>query len=85
MTRSLEYSDLVAAVEWARAHDSEARAIAEAAAQLVNRRLRRADAECYTMRLLYEYAAIYHPGNSGGKYKLIHKPPLNKHSGFSLW
>ncbi|PSC67835.1 hypothetical protein C2E20_8489 [Micractinium conductrix] len=82
---NLEYSDLVAAVEWARAHDSEARAIAEAAAQLVNRRLRRADAECYTMRLLYEYAAIYHPGNSGGKYKLIHKPPLNKHSGFSLW
>ncbi|KAL4440323.1 hypothetical protein ABPG75_003324 [Micractinium tetrahymenae] len=54
-----DYSDLLAAVDWARQHTAEAAAIAAAASRLVNTRLRRDDALCYTYRLLLEYAAIY--------------------------
>ncbi|KAL4428997.1 hypothetical protein ABPG77_006036 [Micractinium sp. CCAP 211/92] len=45
-----DYSDLIAAVDWARGHTAEASAIAAAAARLVNTQLRRDDALCYTYR-----------------------------------
>lgn len=45
-----DYSDLIAAVDWARGHTAQASAIAAAAARLVNMRLRRDDALCYTYR-----------------------------------
>ncbi|KAJ3193067.1 hypothetical protein HDU82_002961 [Entophlyctis luteolus] len=72
----LDWADLEAAVEWARAHDSEARAVAEAGYAYARRRLRYEDMQCHMFALLMEYddrlsqrhnltaAAYDHPSSS---------------------
>lgn len=56
-----DYSDLLAAVDWARGHPDEASAIAAAASRLVNKQLRRQDALCYTHRRVRQRLACRPP------------------------
>mmetsp|Transcript_3879 Transcript_3879/g.11239 ORF Transcript_3879/g.11239 Transcript_3879/m.11239 type:complete len:462 (+) Transcript_3879:334-1719(+) len=59
----LDLSDLRAQLNWAKSHDRKARAMAEAAKQLVSEHMRLEDIQCYTWRLLLEYAALFAPSN----------------------
>ena len=53
-----DFSDLAEKVEWLRAHDAEARAIAEAGQRKAEALLSNAGTECYVKKLLNHFAAM---------------------------
>jgi hypothetical protein len=55
---SLDFSNLESSVQWALTHDNLAKQLGQQARQFARTRLRNEDMECYTYRLLLEYAAI---------------------------
>lgn len=55
----LDLSDLRSQLDWAKGNDEEARAMALSAKRLVAQRMRLEDIQCYTWRLLLEYAALF--------------------------
>ena len=54
----LDYSNLDSQLQWAISHDNLAKQIGQQARHFAKTRLRTADLECYTYRLLLEYAAM---------------------------
>ena len=56
-----DFSDLVEKIQWARDHDSEARAISENAQRFANANLQKSDVYLYLYLALLKYAQIQHP------------------------
>jgi hypothetical protein len=54
----LDFADLQSRLDWARAHDKQAHAIAEQAALQAKLFIRYEDMQCYWYRLLLEYATL---------------------------
>lgn len=57
----LSYASLNNTVQWLHHNDDKAREIGRAARRLAQKQLRDVDADCYTFRLLLEYANLFKP------------------------